>query len=204
MEIGNKAGNLLKLKKCGYNVPHFITLDTKESKDELYQKLKNWDKNTLFAVRSSCIAEDAKNKSFAGYFHSEIGVKYTDIYGAYKKVCESFKNHKGSVIIQEFIPSEKSGVLFTNDGNNNLIINSNVTKAIYEFKPNRYIYVGTACSFPRDLQLSTNSTPLVEEDQFPASPESGYGWSKLMGEIEAGYLAKEGITDSVILSLHNQ
>ena len=24
-----------------------------------------------------------------------------------------------------------------------------------------------------------------------------------MGEIEAGYLAKEGITDSVVLSLHN-
>ncbi len=98
------------------------------------------------------------------------------------------------------------GYVFSNESyvfRTNLIINSNVAKAIYEFRPNRYIYVGTACSFPRDLQLSTNSTPLVEEDQFPAAPESGYGWSKLMGEIEAGYLAKEGITDSVILSLHN-
>ncbi len=134
MGIGNKARNLLKLKTSGYNVPQFITLDTKESEDELYQKLKIWNKNTLFAVRSSCIAEDSKNKSFAGYFHSEIGVKYSEIYGAYKKVCESFKNHKGSVIIQEFIPSEKSGVLFTNDGNNNLIINSNygVCKSVVE------------------------------------------------------------------------
>ena len=58
--------------------------------------------------------------------------------------------------------------------------------------------------FPKKLlQLSTTSTPLIEENQFPASPESGYGWSKLMGEIEAGYLPKEGITDSVVLSLHN-
>ena len=84
-----------------------------------------------------------------------------------------------------------------------MLINSNVSKAIFENKPKRYIYVGTACSFPRKLQLSTNSTPLLEDDQFPASPESGYGWSKLMGEIEAGYLSKEGITNTVVLSLHN-
>ena len=57
--------------------------------------------------------------------------------------------------------------------------------------------------FPKKLQLSVSSEPLVEEDQFPAEPESGYGWSKLMGEIESNYLAKEGITNSVILSLHN-
>ena len=72
----------------------------------------------------------------------------------------------------------------------NLIINSNVSKAIYNSPPKRYIYIGTACSFPKNLQLSTNSRPLIEEDQFPALPESGYGWSKLMGEIESNYLAE--------------
>ncbi len=98
------------------------------------------------------------------------------------------------------------GFVFSNESyvfRTNLAINSNVTKAIYNYRPKRYIYIGTACSFPKDLQLSTKSFPLVEEDQFPAFPESGYGWSKLMGEIEAGYLSKEGITDSVVLSLHN-
>ena len=98
------------------------------------------------------------------------------------------------------------GYVFSNESyvfRTNLLINSNVSKAIYQYKPKRYIYVGTACSFPRNLQLSTTSTPLIEDNQFPAAPESGYGWSKLMGEIEAGYLAKEGITDSVVLSLHN-
>ena len=98
------------------------------------------------------------------------------------------------------------GYVFSNESyvfRTNLMINSNITKAIAEFRPARYIYVGTACSFPRKLQLSVDSTPLKEEDQFPASPESGYGWSKLMGEIEANYLAKEGITKTVILSLHN-
>ena len=98
------------------------------------------------------------------------------------------------------------GYVFDNESyvfRTNLLINSNVSRAVFENKPKRYIYVGTACSFPKNLQLSTNSLPLVESDQFPALPESGYGWSKLMGEIEAGYLAKEGVTDSVILSLHN-
>ena len=98
------------------------------------------------------------------------------------------------------------GYVFSNESyifRTNLLINSNITKAIYEYRPKRYVYVGTACSFPKDLQLSTASSPLVEENQFPASPESGYGWSKLMGEIEAGYLSNEGITDTVVLSLHN-
>ena len=65
------------------------------------------------------------------------------------------------------------------------------------------IFMGTACSFPRELQLSAISSQLAEEDQFPASPESGYGWSKLMGEIEAGYLSKEEITDFVIPVWYN-
>ena len=98
------------------------------------------------------------------------------------------------------------GYVFDNESyvfRTNLLINSNLSKAIYELKPKRNIYVGTACSFPKKLQLSISSVPLVEEDQFPAEPESGYGWSKLMGEIECGYLSKEKITDTVILSLHN-
>tara|TARA_Y100001978_G_C23699203_1_gene439685 strand:+ start:440 stop:1432 length:993 start_codon:yes stop_codon:yes gene_type:complete len=98
------------------------------------------------------------------------------------------------------------GYVFSNESfvfRTNLLINSNVTKAIYQKKPKRYIYLGTACSFPKHLQLSVESKPLMEDDQFPAFPESGYGWSKLMGEIESSYLSKEGITDTVVLSLHN-
>ena len=134
MEKGNKAKNLLMLKQFGFNVPHLIAIAAHKTKEELYQSLNNWDKDSLFAVRSSCVAEDSSTKSYAGYFYSEIGVKYDNVFGAYKKVCDSFKELNGAVIIQEFIPSEKSGVLFTNDGNNNLIINSNygVCKTVVE------------------------------------------------------------------------
>ena len=98
------------------------------------------------------------------------------------------------------------GYVFDNESyvfRTNLLINSNVSKCIAKFKPKRYIYVGTSCSFPRNLQLSVDAPPLKEDDQFPAAPESGYGWSKLMGEIEASLLSKEGVTKTVVLSLHN-
>ena len=98
------------------------------------------------------------------------------------------------------------GYVFENESyvfRTNLLINSNLTKAIYESRPNRYIYVGTACSFPKKLQLSVSSKPLVEEDQFPAEPESGYGWSKLMGEFELELATKLNKIEGGTIRLHN-
>lgn len=98
------------------------------------------------------------------------------------------------------------GYVFSNEGyifRKNLLINSNVASACEMMDVKRYIYVGTACSFPYQLQLGVNSTPLLEDQQFPAHPESAYGWSKLMGELDAGYISKYTSTDSVILVFHN-
>ena len=53
------------------------------------------------------------------------------------------------------------------------------------------IYVGTVCSFPLTRQNTLNPEPLHEDELFPALPESAYGWSKLMGQLEIGYLEKE-------------
>ena len=130
-KIGNKAEKLLFLKKEGFNVPDLFVLPKHLSEKEV---LKNCDENQIYAVRSSCISEDSKSKSFAGYFYSEIGVSYKNIYKAYQKVISSFNNEEGVVIIQEFIPSDKSGVIFTNDGSSNMVINSNfgVCKSVVE------------------------------------------------------------------------
>ena len=49
-----------------------------------------------------------------------------------------------------------------------------------------YIYVGTACSFPKHLQMGEGIVALREDQTYAAEPESSYGWSKLMGEYEAG------------------
>lgn len=65
------------------------------------------------------------------------------------------------------------------------------------------LYVGTVCSFPLTRQNTLNPEPLREEDLFPALPESSYGWSKLMGQLEVGYLEKETGIPCSILMFHN-
>lgn len=96
--------------------------------------------------------------------------------------------------------------VFANQGSvfrQNILINSNMVTAARKAKPKGYIYVGTACSFPEHLQSGVDAAPLKEEDQYPASPESAYGWSKLMGEYETLLMeSEEGIPVS-IPSLHN-
>ena len=98
------------------------------------------------------------------------------------------------------------GYVFDNEAfvfRQNLLINTNVTKAVSMSQPKGYIYVGTACSFPEHLQNGVNSRPLRETDQFPANPESGYGWSKLMGELDAKYLSEYDRIATSTLILHN-
>lgn len=96
--------------------------------------------------------------------------------------------------------------VFKNQGDifrQNMLINSNVINTIRKHPVQGLIYVGTACSFPAAKQYGINAPPLREEDQFPAQPESSYGWSKLMGEYEALLMEKEEGIPVSILVLHN-
>lgn len=98
------------------------------------------------------------------------------------------------------------GYVFNNQGfvfRQNVLINSNVINAVRNNPVKGFVYVGTACSFPAHLQSADVAYQLREEDQYPANPESAYGWSKLMGEYEALLMEKEtGIPVSVLV-LHN-
>ena len=98
------------------------------------------------------------------------------------------------------------GYVFNNQGEvfrHNLLINSNIINAVKRNPVKGFIYVGTACSFPAQLQTGIDARPLKEEDQYPANPESSYGWSKLMGEYEALLMEKETGIPVSILTLHN-
>jgi GDP-D-mannose 3',5'-epimerase len=99
------------------------------------------------------------------------------------------------------------GYVFRNQGEifrQNLLINTNVVTSCRRHAGLRgYVYVGTACSFPAHKQTGVDAPPLREEDQYPAAPESGYGWSKLMGEYEAGLMTQETGIPSAVLVLHN-
>ena len=85
----------------------------------------------------------------------------------------------------------------------NLKINSNVLKASIQNNVKKITYVGTACSYPLEMQAKLNVTPLKEEDAYPANPESAYGWSKLIGEYEINLASKYKHIKSSILRLHN-
>jgi GDP-D-mannose 3', 5'-epimerase len=98
------------------------------------------------------------------------------------------------------------GYVFNNQGyifRQNMLINSNVIASVTRSSLKGYVYVGTACSFPAELQTGVDAPPLKESDQYPAAPESAYGWSKLMGEYEALLMEKEVGIPVSILSLHN-
>lgn len=98
------------------------------------------------------------------------------------------------------------GYVFNNQGSlfrDNFLINSNVIDSVRRHPIKGFVYVGTACSFPAHLQSGVDAAPLREEDQYPAFPESAYGWSKLMGEYEALLMEAETGIPVCVPVLHN-
>lgn len=85
----------------------------------------------------------------------------------------------------------------------NMIINSNIFSACQEANIPNVIYLGTACSYPKKVQMKTGGKPLVEDQVYPADPESAYGWSKLLGEYELQLLSRYSAFEIGILRLHN-
>jgi nucleoside-diphosphate-sugar epimerase len=98
------------------------------------------------------------------------------------------------------------GYVFANEWSvfqKNLLINTAVARVVNVAQPARFIYLGTACSYPQGLQRSVAGSVLSEAAKFPADPESGYGWSKLAGEIEFRLATKDTRTRFTVLDLHN-
>ena len=99
--------------------------------------------------------------------------------------------------------------VFSNQGDlfrQNNLINTHLFNSVRKAGKERIkglIYVGTACSFPLTRQNSLDVIPLKEEELFPALPESAYGWSKLMGQLEVGFLEKETGIPCCTLMFHN-
>ena len=98
------------------------------------------------------------------------------------------------------------GYVFANEWQvfqKNLLINTQIARVVSIARPERLIYLGTACSYPQSLQRSVQSSILSEWQKFPADPESGYGWSKLIGEVEFLLATKHSPTRLLVLDLHN-
>jgi pyruvate,water dikinase len=128
MISGKKGLSLIKLWEAGFRIPAFIVIEQKDCSSSSLQKIveEKLPQVNFFAVRSSFVGEDDKNKSFAGYFYTALGVTKENLEKECQKVIVSYKGGSGEVILQEFINSDTAGVIFSNAGNNKMVINSNL------------------------------------------------------------------------------
>jgi GDP-D-mannose 3', 5'-epimerase len=86
---------------------------------------------------------------------------------------------------------------------NNGLIDLHMLEAAREAEVSRYLYTSSACIYPEHLQTETEVLGLREEDAYPAAPQDGYGWEKLMAELAAGYFSQEFGVETRIARFHN-
>jgi GDP-D-mannose 3',5'-epimerase len=77
---------------------------------------------------------------------------------------------------------------------NTVLINVNKLEAARENSVGRFLFSSSACVYAQSKQLSSDVTPLTEEDAYPAEPEPGYGWEKLFAEEMCKYYRHGGVT----------
>jgi GDP-D-mannose 3', 5'-epimerase len=122
----------------------------------------------------------------------------------YKKCTELIKNADYVYHLADIVAG--INFVFNNEMfvyRQNMLINTNTLNACILNKIPNYIYVGTACSYPKHLQMQDGIVSLSEDQTYPAEPESSYGWSKLMGEYEAELAVKNNLINVGLLRFHN-
>ena len=123
-----KARHLEILKEQGFPIPRFILVSENEEVD------LSFSERDCFAIRSNFSSEDSGEHSFAGQFLTRLNVKREKVKKAVQEVFSSYagsldykeKANRGkaeydlkqqgeaeTVLIQEMLFPEKSGVLFT-------------------------------------------------------------------------------------------
>lgn len=124
---GGKARALAKLQQGGFSVPPFFVCDAAWSEKKVLAAIKRELPGVrYFAVRSSAAQEDSKKRSFAGHFYSGLAVPRESVSAEILKVNTSFGEMRGAVIVQEFVPSDTAGVMFTEVAGNTVVINATI------------------------------------------------------------------------------
>ncbi len=87
---------------------------------------------------------------------------------------------------------------------NNALINLHTLEAARQNGVQRYLYTSSACVYPEYLQTETpTSSPLKEEDAYPAQPQDAYGWEKLVTERLCHYYREDYGIETRIVRFHN-
>ena len=84
-----------------------------------------------------------------------------------------------------------------------ILINTHMIEAAYRSGARRFFFSSSACAYNTQLQQDPNVRALKESDAYPAMPERGYGWEKLVSEIFCQeYWAERGVK-TFIARFHN-
>jgi nucleoside-diphosphate-sugar epimerase len=84
-----------------------------------------------------------------------------------------------------------------------ILINTHLIEAAYQTGVERYFYSSSACAYNTELQKDPNARALKESDAYPANPERGYGWEKLLSEIFCQEYWAERKVKTFIARFHN-
>lgn len=137
LDIGGKAASLGAMLRMRLPVPDGYVIAAQAIKDGRLCSAAKAELDALiptlraksYAVRSSAVGEDGDTDSFAGAYDTVLDVRPSDIPDAVLKVAQSADNERvgvyagergtsaggTAVVIQEYIPAEYAGVMFTAD-----------------------------------------------------------------------------------------
>jgi phosphohistidine swiveling domain-containing protein len=130
--FGEKTKRLERLRQAGFLVPPFFAVSSEDmgkKAEDIAEAARKSLSAGLFAVRSSALSEDTDNSSLAGQFLTRLAVPRRDLAEAIDAVRSQAREKLGdlshfSLIIQEFIEPDFSGVTFTRnpDGDREMVL----------------------------------------------------------------------------------
>ncbi len=86
---------------------------------------------------------------------------------------------------------------------NSMLINLNVLEALRSSPRTRIFYSSSACVYPERNQTDPDSPKCVEGTEYPAAPDTDYGWEKLFSERLYAAYARDYGTQVRIGRFHN-
>ena len=84
-----------------------------------------------------------------------------------------------------------------------VLINTHLLMAAKDEGVERFFYASSACVYAADKQTDPNVTALKEEDAYPAMPEDGYGWEKIIQRTDVPPFPRRLRRNTRVARYHN-